>query len=106
MTDNVQSNNLLVYVLKRSWLFSCIFATLLTVIFQCYNYGKGEDITQVEYKSYNENELDIYPSIALCFTMAIKEERLSGYGYNVTPKQYAFISLNVCGIKIVAPSSF
>ena len=89
MNENVEVKRLIIFLLKGIWIFICTFATLLTVIWQCYKYGKGEDVTQVEYKNFNENELDIYPSIALCFTMAIKEERLSGYGYNVTPRQYA-----------------
>ena len=82
-------NQLLIYVLKRIWILFCAFATLLAVILQCYDYGKGQDVTQMEYKSFNENELDVYPSIGLCFTMAIKEEDLNIYRYNVTPLQYA-----------------
>ena len=46
-------------------------------------------MTHMQYKSFNENEVDVYPSIGLCFTMAIKEGNLKLYGYNVTPSQYA-----------------
>ena len=42
----------------------------------------------MEYKTYNENKMDIYPSIGVCFTMAVKEENLNNYGYNITSKKY------------------
>ena len=82
------NDNLLVLTLQRGWVLLCICATLITVIMQCHNYGKGEDDTQVEYKSFNERELDVYPSIATCLTIAINEERLKVYGANYTAKDY------------------
>ena len=76
-------------VLKPGFALLCIFATLSTVIWQFHHYCKGEDETQVDYKHFNEAELDVYPSIALCVTIAIDEERLKEYGKNLTAKDYA-----------------
>ena len=52
-------------------------------------YEKGEDETQVQYKSFNARESDIYPSIAMCLTMAIDESSLKEYGENLTTQDYS-----------------
>ena len=88
MSGNRGLNQLLMLALKRGFTLVCIFATLITAIWQFYTYGKGEDQTQVEYKHFNEAESDIYPSIALCVTTAVNEERLKEYGANFTAEQY------------------
>ena len=88
MNDNEHPSHWLVHVLRRCFALLCIFATLTTVTLQFHKYGKGEDETQVEYKKFNEGESDIYPSVGLCLTMAINEERLKKYGENFTSEQY------------------
>ena len=88
MSGNGTLNQYLMLGLKRGFTLVCIFATLITAIWQFYTYGKGEDQTQVEYKHFNEAESDIYPSIALCVTTAVNEERLKEYGANFTAEQY------------------
>ena len=88
MNNNESSRSFLFFVLKPGFALFCIFATLSTVIWQFHHYCKGEDETQVDYKHFNEAELDVYPSIALCVTMGIDEERLKEYGKNLTAKDY------------------
>ena len=73
----------------KVWIACCIFATLLTVVIQLQNYLKNEDLTRLEYKKFHEGEKDLYPSIAFCFTLPLKGEKLQHYGQNITPKAYA-----------------
>ena len=71
------------------WIFCCISLTVGTVIGQCYNYLKNEDITRLDYKPFNKDVKDLYPSIGFCFTLPIRQEKLSRYGPNITPKAYS-----------------
>ena len=43
-------------------------------------YCNGPQGTVVEYKKFNEEKIDAYPSIGVCFTNALKEEALKKYG--------------------------
>lgn len=56
-------------------------------------YEKGEDETQVQYKSFNARKSDVYPSIALCLSNAIDDESLKEYGENLTAKDYSLFLL-------------
>ena len=80
---------LLVLALKRGLALLCIFDTLLFVKIQFDKYNQDSDETQVEYKSFNTRVDDPYPSIALCLTMAIHEDRLKEFGENLTAQDYA-----------------
>ena len=71
------------------WALCCITATIFTVTLQCLSYFEDEDVTRLEYKRFQEDVKDLYPSIGFCFTMPIREERLRHYGLNVTPQAYS-----------------
>ena len=71
------------------WTLCCITATISTVTLQCLNYFEDEDVTRLEYKRFQEDDTDLYPSIGLCFTMPIRKERLKHYGLNVTAQAYS-----------------
>ena len=75
-------------ILRISWTFTCIFATLSTMIWQLSNYYNGEEQTIVEYRKFNEMDNDIYPSLTLCWDMAIDEEKLQMYGNNFSSSAY------------------
>ena len=72
------------------WASCCIVATLSTTVWQCLNYLYGEEQTVVEYKSFNDGAENIYPSIGLCWTQAIDEEKLKGYGSTFTSATYGW----------------
>ena len=52
------------------------------------NYCTVEDQTIVTYKRFHESETDVYPSITLCWTMAIDEEKLKRFDNEFTLKAY------------------
>ena len=59
------------------------------MVWQFSNYYSGEEQTVVGYKRFNEIEDNVYPSIGLCWTLAINEEKLKRYGNNITSLDYA-----------------
>ena len=72
------------------WASCCIVATLSTTVWQCLNYCYGEEQTVVEYKRFNDGKENIYPSVGLCWTQAIDEEKLKGYGSTFTSTKYGW----------------
>ena len=89
MNDNKRIGHCLVLLLNRCFTLFCVFSTLVAVILQFMTYHKGEDETQVQYKSFNARESDVYPSTALCLYNAIDEESLKEYGENLTAMDYS-----------------
>ena len=59
------------------------------MVWQLLNYYSGEEQTVVGYKKFNEMEDNVYPSIGLCWSLAINEEKLKRYGSNYTSVDYA-----------------
>ena len=76
-------------VFQMVWAICCITATMYTTIDQFRNYFNVEDQTIVEYRTFNEIETDLYPSISLCWAMSINEEKLKAYEGNFTATDYA-----------------
>ena len=76
-------------ILRMVWALTCIIATLYTTIDQFRNYFNIEDQTIVAYRRFNEMETDVYPSLTLCWTMTIIEEKLRRYGSTFNATDYA-----------------
>jgi hypothetical protein len=65
--------------IKVVWTSCCIILTLTTSIWQLNNYMNGEDLTVVSYRTFHQDEIDVYPSIGLCFSNALVKEKLNNY---------------------------
>ena len=76
-------------IFRMVWALICILATLYTTIDQFRNYFNIEDQTIVAYRRFNEMETDVYPSLTLCWTMTIIEEKLRRYGSTFNATDYA-----------------
>ena len=76
-------------ILRITWNWGCILATLLAMAWQLSNYYNGEDQTVVTYRMFNEIETDVYPSFTLCWTMTISDEKLKRYGSTFNATDYA-----------------
>ena len=70
------------------WALSCIAATLFTAIWQLNQYCNGPDRTIVEYKRFHDKEIDVYPSVGICFSNTMLEANLKKYGDDINPKAY------------------
>ena len=64
----------------------CCFTVLIVNI---YEYILDEDTSQIEFKEFNSDEYHIYPSVTLCFTNPLLDDKLIQYGPNVNSKTYA-----------------
>ena len=76
-------------ILKVVWTLSWITATLYTTIEQCINFFTAQDQTIIEYRTFNEMETDVYPSVSLCWREAIIKEKLERYGNGFTFAGYS-----------------
>lgn len=63
----------------------CCFIVLIVNI---YEYTLDEDISQIEFKEFNSDESHIYPSVTLCLTNPLLDEKLNQFGPNVNNKTY------------------
>ena len=76
-------------ILRRAWICCCVLGTLMTLVWQCNNFYRGEDETIIEYRVFNQMETDVYPSLGLFWTLPIDEENLHEYGKKFNPSNYA-----------------
>ena len=70
------------------WALGCIAATLFTAIWQLNQYCNGPDRTIVEYKRFNDKEIDVYPSVGICFSNTMLEGNLKKYGDDINQAVY------------------
>ena len=75
-------------ILRTAWTLGCVVATFYATTWQFRRYYTIEDQTIIEYKRFHEREKDVYPSISLCWNVAINEEKLKRYGENFTSMAY------------------
>ena len=55
-------------VVNRSFLLICVITTVVLTIYCIYQYSRNEDVSQISFKQYHEDEDSIYPAVTLCFT--------------------------------------
>ena len=60
-----------------SWMFHslCLVVTVCIIVFWIYMFALDEDISLVEYKQYYRDEVDIFPSLSLCFKNPFSPKR-------------------------------
>ena len=58
----------------------CTLATIVTVSWCIFNYLKDEDLTVVNFMEFQREEVDIYPTVSICFTTPYEKEKLAGSG--------------------------
>ena len=67
----------------------CICAAVGLTIWCFFEFQKNEDICEVVYKRFNEDEESIYPSISLLFPNRYNDTFLDSYNSNFTAKKYS-----------------
>lgn len=74
--------------LKFAHYILCISAALCLSIWCIYNYSLDEDLTRIDFKRFNEQKDDIYPSISVCLCNPYISKKLKKYGNDITPSKY------------------
>ena len=65
---------------KVIWTLILVITTILTATWQLLNYLNGEDMSTVRYKIFHFEDLDLYPSVGLCFANTMIPENLGKMG--------------------------
>lgn len=55
-------------VVEKSFFLICVITTVGLTIYCIYQYSRNEDVSQISFKQYHEDEDSIYPAISLCLT--------------------------------------
>jgi hypothetical protein len=74
--------------LTASFSLACTFFTILCVVKGIQKYLLNEDICLVSFKRFNQNSEQVYPTITLCFTSPIQEEKI----HNLSNGQHNVLS--------------
>ena len=57
----------------------CTFGAFRMVIFDINTYLKDEDVTEITYKSYNQDKESVYPEITICLDSPWRDDQLRTY---------------------------
>ena len=66
----------------RIFHYICFAVTISLVVWQIYVYVQNNDISRVGYEKFHADEVDIYPSISLCFGDILLQDKLDNHGIN------------------------
>ena len=71
----------------------CIFATFALVIWCCYEFYKNEDVCEIIFKTFQEDEDSIYPDVSFVIPNQFNETVLKSYNKGFTSQNYqAFLN--------------
>ena len=62
--------------------YFCIFVTLVAVSWCIWEFSNNDDITEISYKKYGEDDRSVYPDLTLCFDHFLNNEKLLEMGTN------------------------
>ena len=68
--------------------YICWFATIATVIYSIYIFILNEDLCTIEYKTYYEEKMDVYPELSFCIRNAFSEKKLQQYNSKFDTASY------------------
>ena len=68
--------------------FSCILTTLALVIWCCYEFNKNEDVCEVLFKTFHEDQESIYPEITFGVINKFNETALKAYNEGFNKQNY------------------
>ena len=79
-------------VLFITFLSTCLGLTCYQTYLQFSEYVKNEDTASIEYRKFNDEEKDLYPTYSICFygspELHFDERRPSFTNHNITPSSY------------------
>ena len=66
----------------------CIILTVSIITYNIILYSQDEDLTEVSYKMYNQDEESIYPGITICVDAPFRGKELEAYGTGINKTTY------------------
>ena len=83
-SKNTMNNALCLRSLHSSFKMACVLVTLVMITYFLYKYDLDEDLCVIKYKKFYDTELDVFPTLSLCFTRIFKEGILLRKGLNTS----------------------
>ena len=74
--------------LISSYQYICWFATIAIVIYCIYVFILNEDLCTIDYKTYYEENTDVFPVLSLCLKNPISEKKLKRYNSTFDVSSY------------------
>ena len=84
MMDHRECNNMVFIVFH----VLCIILTVLMVTYNVILYSADEDLSEVSYKMYNEDEESAFPGITICIASPFESKKLEAYGMGIDKSTY------------------
>ena len=66
----------------------CILATIALVFWCCYEFSKDEDVCEVLFKKFHEDEDSIYPDLTFALPNRFNETALKEYDHGFNERKY------------------
>ena len=66
----------------------CIIATIILVLWCCYEFSKDEDVCEVLFKRFLEDDDSVYPTLTIVITNLFNETKLKKYDESFTSHAY------------------
>ena len=67
----------------------CFIAAFSAVVWCCYEFSRNEDVCEICYKQFNEDNQSIYPDLTLCIPHKFDEEKLDSYVHGIDGLTYS-----------------
>ena len=64
-------------------------ATVCFTIYMCTEFYKDNNVSDVQIKTFHEDEQSVYPDVTICFPNRYSARKLRRYGNGITPSTYA-----------------
>ena len=66
----------------------CVIITVSIITYNIILYSEDEDLTEVSFKMYNQDEESIYPGITICIDKPFQASRLDKFGERINKTTY------------------
>ena len=68
--------------------FVCVITTASIITYNIILYSENEDLTEVSFKMYNQDEESIYPGITICIDKPFQANKLEKFGEGINKTTY------------------
>ena len=75
-------------VVSSLFQFVCVIITVSIITYNIILYSEDEDLTEVSFKMYNQDEESIYPGITICIDKPFQASELEDFGKGINTCSY------------------
>ena len=89
--DLIVLKNMLLITLKNANIIfnvGCLALTIMMVYYCCYRYYENDDVSEISFKRFNEDESSPYPALTFCLHEPFLEDKLKALGNGINSSTY------------------